>query len=435
MNRAQWTMVLLVASAVLALGMAGTAYAFHSGGVAECIGCHTMHGKVTLNETDGKIPKAAGEFLLFGTDVGSTCLNCHNQPDTAPSSYHISTDDSKLGAGISPVERTPGGDFAWLKKTYNYTLRGSAMTEEGATHGHNIQAADYGYTVVDGTSSPGGSYPSAQLTCNSCHDPHGKYRRLNDGTVANTGAPIRASGSYNGTANEPDATTAVGVYRLLAGSGYAKKTGVSPAFPGVPAAKAPSTYNQREDTAAHQVRVAYGILTTTGHATWSDWCQTCHAQMHPTSGSVHPVDQNLGSTVAGVYNSYVKTGDMTGDGTAAYTSLVPFMQAGTYADLAAKANNNGSVLTGPTSSDQVSCLSCHRAHASGWEFMLRWNPGYEFLTQGGAYITNGTTDNPNSGLQMGRTGAEMLASYYDRPASTFFATYQRSLCNKCHAKD
>ena len=34
----------------------------------------------------------------------------------------------------------------------------------------------------------------------------------------------------------------------------------------------------------------------------------------------------------------------------------------------------------------------------------------------------------------GRLGAETQAAYYDRPV-TAFASYQRVLCNKCHAKD
>ena len=51
----------------------------------------------------------------------------------------------------------------------------------------------------------------------SCHDPHGKYRILSAGVQGTTGKPIRESGSYGA---EPDATTAVGVYRLLGGAGY-----------------------------------------------------------------------------------------------------------------------------------------------------------------------------------------------------------------------
>ena len=107
---------------------------------------------------------------------------------------------AKLGAGMAPLQRTPGGDFGWLKKNYTFTVRGTTTTEDGATHGHNIVAADYGY-VVDPTNAtaPGGTFPSAQLACKSCHDPHGKYRRLQSGAIAKTGAPIKASGSYNGS--------------------------------------------------------------------------------------------------------------------------------------------------------------------------------------------------------------------------------------------
>lgn len=83
------------------------------------------------------------------------------------------------------------------------------------------------------------------------------------------------------------------------------------------------------------------------------------------------------------------------------------------------------------------CLSCHRAHASGFIDMLRWENEYEFITKviAGATSYGGTdvaaTDNA---LSRGRLNAEKVAAYYDRPA-TQFATYQRVLCNKCHAKD
>ena len=33
----------ILASVVIAIGIGGTAFAFHSGGVAECAGCHDMH--------------------------------------------------------------------------------------------------------------------------------------------------------------------------------------------------------------------------------------------------------------------------------------------------------------------------------------------------------------------------------------------------------
>jgi predicted CXXCH cytochrome family protein len=424
MNVVKGTLIAVLA-ALVAVGVSTTSYAFHSGGVAECEGCHSMHS-----------PKAGGSFLLVGGDQSSTCLTCHqNAADTKASSYHISTDSSKLGAGLSPLQRTPGGDFGWLKKNYSATLGTVTYAEDGATHGHNIVAADFGY-VVDPTNAtaPGGTFPSAQLACNSCHDPHGQYRRLASGAIAKTGAPIKASGSYdNVSANEPTATEAVGVYRLLAGLGYSKGGAT---FTGVPAAKVPGSYNRTES--ATQTRTAYGNSTASGHVTWGSWCSTCHPAMHSTGNYVHPVDGTLGSTIAGLYGTYVKSGDMTGTAASSFLSLVPFAEnTGDYTVLASHAKTDSSQLGGPVSGDTVMCLSCHRAHASGFLEMLRFDQGYEFTTVGSQYVGS---DNPlvtgsRAPLQhRGRTNAEWTAAYYDRPATTF-ATYQRVLCNKCHAKD
>jgi predicted CXXCH cytochrome family protein len=227
------------------------------------------------------------------------------------------------------------------------------------------------------------------------------------------------------------------VYRLLAGNGYTVG-GVT--FGGVPAAKAPSTYNQSEAT--NQVRVAYGVATTGGHTTWGNWCATCHPNMHSTGHYVHPVDAGLGTgpgSVGDNYNKYVKSGDMTGANATAFLSLVPFAtNSGDYAGLGTLATNNTATSTGPGNGDQVTCLSCHRAHASGFQYMLRFDYGYEFMTKGGQYIGS---DNPEVNgsratvQHRGRNNAMWQAAYYDRPATPTFATYQRVLCNKCHAKD
>jgi hypothetical protein len=421
-------LTILALAAVMAVGLGTNAYAFHSGGVAECSGCHSMHS-----------PYPAGSNLLVGKDASSACLACHqNAADTGPSSYHVSTADSILATG-SPLQRTPGGDFGWLKKTYTWAGRGGgpAESEPGQTHGHNIIATSgysntgvdttYGYVVdPDNPAAPGGTYPSTSLSCVSCHDMHGQSRRNLDGSITTTGFPIRGSGSYNNSA-DPTADLAVGVYRILAGPGY-QTDGVT--FAGVPAAVAPSTYNQTEAT--NQVKVAYGRITGTNQQTWSQWCGTCHGDMHYDGGTnyVHPTDETLGGTIRGNYNSYKKTGDLTGAETTAFTSLVPLVYNGlTYADLKTKAGNGSPTYEGAISdNDRVDCLSCHRAHASGWEYALRWNPEYEFLTD-----SNGNYYNGSFGGR-GRTIAEVEDSYYDRP-STVFAKAQRSLCNKCHVKD
>jgi hypothetical protein len=424
MRSVRWAFIILV-GVVVALGLAGAAYAFHSGGVAECTGCHSMHS-----------PKAGGSFLLIGGDQSSTCLSCHmHAGDTGPSSYHIATADADLTTGVPPKQRTPGGDFGWLKKTYTFTVRGTTTTEQGDTHGHNIVATDLGYAADPAnTKAPGGTFPSAQLGCQSCHDPHSANRRLSDGTYVRNAtvggattatAPIIASGSYD-TSVSPAAGQAVGVYRLLRGLGDSSQ-GVT--FTGVAIAVTPSTYNQTEAT--NQVRTAYGA---SGTNTWGNWCATCHPGMHSNGNYVHPVDADLGSGVAANYNAYVKSGDLTGTSATSFTSLVPFMEnTGDIPTLQSHAKNNNSYLNGPATSDKVACLSCHRAHATGWPDGLRWNMEGEFMVYNSLYPgTDSTPTVPQ--FSRGRLAAETQAAYYDRPV-TQFASYQRVLCNKCHAKD
>ena len=418
---------LVVATLFLVFSSSG-AFAFHDGGVAQCEGCHTMHnssGGVAMTN-NGTAIGTANAYLLQGSDASSTCLNCH-QGDTADGSteFLVSTPVSAMPAGSPPLQLTPGGDFGWLKKDYTWT----GGESKGEHHGHNIVAADYGY-VPDSTISvaPGGSagYPANKLGCMSCHDPHGKYRILSAGVQGTTGKPIRESGSYGA---EPDATTAVGVYRLLGGTGYyPESVGASYAFLNsailyqAPYAVAPTDYNRSE--ASSDTRVAYGKFTDM-------FCVNCHDLFHSTfaNGLVHPVGQSLGSTVRGNYNAYVKSGDMTGSSATAYLSLVPF-QEDNQTSLSFLLGRTTSTAGAVTGAEKVTCLSCHRAHASGFDSMLRFSVQSTFITVNGAYPDK-DTDPANA---MGRTAAEMQQAYYDRPPSVF-ATYQRDLCNKCHAKD
>jgi predicted CXXCH cytochrome family protein len=412
MRASKLTLAVLVI--VIAAGV-GTTNAFHSGGVAECVGCHSMH-------------EAAGGALLVHTDASSTCLDCHNS--TSAGSYHISTDESQLAAGVPPLNKTPGGDFAWLKKDYSWNPGWAPQSEEGQSHGHNIVAADFNY-VADShnTTAPGGTMDSGDLACTSCHDQHGKLRRLSDGSIATTGAPIIGSGSYSNSA-VPGAGEAVGVYRLLRGLGSEMGTGDVAFTSPVPAAVTPSSYNRSEETT--DTRVAYG-------AGMNKFCATCHPDMHTDSGNlVHTVDANMGSTIADNYNDYVGSGDLTGDVSTSYDSLIPFQYDNStdYVALAALAVNDGSVTTGPAQTDRVMCLSCHRAHASGWEYMTRWDNEIEMIAVAGEWPGTDAVDPEAQSAKWakGRTVAERTAAYNGKPA-TNYATYQRVLCNKCHAKD
>ena len=433
--------LVIMAAAILTIGLGGMAYAYHDGGVAYCEGCHTMHnslGSQRMYRSNSQTSGPQGSvgttnaYLLQGTDQSSTCLMCHGP---GSGSYHVY---SNVGAGVAPTNYTPGGDFNWVTKSYNWTEGTRAGTSPSQTHGHNIVALDFG--LVADTRFPSGApgagssaaYPTSSLGCHSCHDPHGRYRIVDaSGTVAvptigSSVLPIDGSGS---TGAMPGTDYAVGVYRLLGGKGYyPKSVGATYAFSNAvdpPVAVSPSSYNRKETTT--DTRVAYG-------SGMSLWCGNCHGGFHndnyPTTLR-HPSGMKLTSVEIANYNAYKKSGDLTGIYDTAYTSLVPFEEGSTdRALLATHAVSNGSYTKGADTNSVVMCLSCHRAHASSWDSGLRWNVRSTFMTVGGAYADPGT----DPGVAQGRTTVEQQAAYYDRPA-TVFGTFQRPLCNKCHAKD
>jgi len=422
-----FTFALIALLAALIVSSAGTAYAFHEGGVGECEGCHAMHS------SSGGLPVTTSKFLLRATDQSSVCLNCHqNAGDTGPTDYHVSTADVAMPAGSPPRQLTPGGDFGWLKKNYIWVpiLGAAAVSSPGDAHGHNISAQDYGYYADSyRTSSPGGTYPSAAMGCISCHDPHGKYRRNQDGSTNSSGAPVRGSGSY-ASSPEPNSSASVGVYRLLGGVGYYPKSmsaGVAFSY-NSPLAVAPDTYNRSESTG--QTRVAYG-------SGMSEWCRNCHTYIHTDATPTilkHPAGSGSGGMPPDMrtyYDRYIKSGDLTGAEESAYLSLVPF-EVGTSNAPLLKSIVTSTPTKGPSSLDgtpAVMCLSCHRAHASGWDKALRWNNTVTAIVHEGKYAQEGQPFQP---FGQGRSEAEALHAYYDIPASSF-ATEQTPLCYKCHA--
>lgn len=416
----------LLLAVVAAMALAAPVAAFHSGGVGECTGCHFLHRPVSA----GAGARTDNAVSLTGTDPGSTCLRCHMKSGASrPDSHLVATAEEDMAQGMPPVQLSPGGDFGWLKKSYRWSPDGGGAGGDspGELHGHNIVAGEFRYVAdTRRATAPGGTFPSSRLSCISCHDPHGKYRRGADGAIGTGSVQIGSSGSYS---DSPDPTPdrAVGVYRLLGGKGYA--TSLFDGAPFVndpPAAVAPAFYNRSEELG--DARVAYG-------RGMSEWCANCHSGLLDGSGGgkTHPAGNHVKFTQATAdnYNAYVASGNLTGNSSTSYTSMTPF-EMGT-SDYAALKSAALSGKAGPGMSSNVMCLSCHRAHASGWDHAARWNMNAEFLVYNGDYPGIDAGGVP-SRLSQGRTRAEVRKTFGDRPA-TAFATYQRSLCNKCHARD
>ena len=350
---------------LLGLVLTGTqAWAFHDGGVADCAGCHTMH-----NSQDGlqvaNVPEGNAHLLIDGNS-SDVCLRCH-------ASY--GQFDNGEGYG-------PGGDFYWLTKTYTWSAHGNASSSPGDSHGHNV-ISPANLLVQDATldEAPGGDFMSERLTCTSCHDPHGNSSfRILYGTAV---GPIYDGIRYDFTEPAPLA------------AGNTRKT---------------NSGDGGEETNANHTVYKSGM---------SEWCSNCHTDFHSdnTTNFVHATGDNLGSTIAGIYNAYVSSDSLSGGSSAdAYNGLVPFEDV----DVDLDTVDTSDYTTGPNGNDQVMCLTCHRSHASPFQDIGRWDFTETFMAE----------SHPATGD--GGLGANDLThKWYEYVLST----NQRSLCNKCHVKD
>lgn len=330
---------------------------------------------------------------MQGTDPSSICLNCHAASGGGASASVFSPDGSAM---------TPGGDFYWLTRDFAWV--GGASP--GASHGHNVIAQDFGLLPDPlHATAPGGTYPSVALGCTSCHDPHGKVR----GGTRGGSLPVSGSGSYGEVAA---ATTVTGGYRLLGDAGYGGG-GLAQGFAFLAdapvAVQAPLSPFAESDTA----HVAYG-------SGMSEWCVNCHAsyQTDEHSAFKHPAGDNerLVGGIVGQYNTYVRTGDLSGTGATAYLQFVPF-EWGTADPTRLEPNST----QGPNATANVMCLTCHRAHASAFRAAGRWDFDAALLAD----------SHPAAG-DAGAAANDPLYSYYGRDIVAEFGSGQKPFCEKCH---
>jgi hypothetical protein len=326
----------------------GTALAFHDAGVAHCNGCHTMHNSEDGALVDPDSPNG-NAWLLKDETPSDVCLNCHA---------------TGLGAVFAVDELNPspekgGGNFIFLlEDNINDGHNGALNPIVGDAAGHNLDAPGHGLASdATLTSSPGGTFPAGSLGCSSCHDPHG-----NDD------------------------------FRLLHGVGSVQD-GLY-------------TFNNAAPT-AEGLSIFFGSESNSNHTAYqggmSAWCGNCHGDFHNNNTQlIHPSGSAIGGSIASTYNLYNGTEDQTGgDPLTAYLAAVAFEDAA----------NTTSSTAGPSASSQVSCVTCHRAHATSGPNAGRWDFNVTLLEEDGA-----------------ESGSYAIPDPYA-------SANQRSLCNKCHNKD
>ncbi len=324
-----------------------------------CSNCHTMHNSqdgapVAKDDAGNTIETPHGSLLIY------SCVGCHSATDGT------TWKDSITGAPIvfnsieptfNTVKGLAAGNFYWIQ------------TDD--TKGHNVLATNPEDTL-NPVVAPGDEGRSSCGT-ESCHaNIHGtvvgagfdgrqgctKCHMIGSGTVAKGYHHLDDTGPVIDSADE-------GWFRFLDGHQSGAGHGVS----GIE----DDDWQYNSDSSDHNEYLGYsGTKTSTGGFsalgdTMTAYCTGCHGNFHieddATSGSPwirHPSDLIIPNS-----GEYSRAFNAVG-GIGTYDPLIPV------------ARPSLSGWTGPSStvtlnSDMVMCLSCHRAHASPYFKMLRWD--------------------------------------------------------------
>lgn len=313
-----------------------------------CVNCHTMHnsqgGIPMAKNLDGSNDASANNALL-----NTSCIGCHQGTNSASGTVPFVLNTSgapNYGSTGTTGDTLAGGNFYWVSTGLNRT-------------GHNVDVLS-GQDPEHGNLPPGGSALSSQLTCagtTGCH-----------GSSSTTNPTLALFGSHhnNDMSSWKDGTSIAQSYRFLEG---------------VQGFEDPDWEYQPTSTAHNKY---YGVDRTNENdntGTISSHCGRCHADFHNGSGQIsagivsnnvwlrHPTDYdmsnsrsqglNFSSSEYAAYNDYQGTGNP-------YSAISPVAVGNTSTTI------NTNVYT-QTDDAIVMCLSCHRAHGSPFDGILRWD--------------------------------------------------------------
>lgn len=362
---------------------------YHSADGMVCGDCHVLHGS-----EDGASPPAGTNVgseptasLLKKPSVTDLCLQCHMSPaNTAYKAPPAMTADGVPPGGAS----LPGGDFYFS----------SADPRKGHNPGKS-RGAQSSTLPSDAaiTASPGGNFTTNDFDCVSCHDPHDRFgytvsawrqlkRKVNG--IVHTGNETAAKGveTYGGS----EGTTAPGYEPILSNSrGDIQGT---------------TWMNRRKDG---QELEGADLFAAEGDANknvyrggFSSFCAVCHGDFHGGNGE-GPNGENGKTRAGGGWIRHPANMQMGGPGSrygiAAYTAAVvntqgnnpnpagydwkyPLVKAD--ADFSVKSRGASADDAGTAAgTDRISCLTCHKAHASPFANMTRWDSrAHSFIAAG-----------------------------------------------------
>lgn len=319
--------------AVLLLGTAFFSAPVLAEITGQCSNCHTMH-----NSQGGASMAFDGSSGPYPALTRGDCLGCHGQ-NTA----------SNMVTGIPQVYHTAATDLA--AGNFRYLVTG------GDAKGHNVVEIDGVDTTL--TSPPGQPHSLSNLrdafACSGHYGCHGT--RFSDGTL---------SGSHHQNVDGrcDTADKAYNSYRFIYWTKGYENVG---------------TYKyQNKDANNHNEY--YGIVGGSDYGgcdchnmhggdpvgasppdkTISGFCGTCHSDFHMLD--------EIGGSASGPFIRHPS--DIVLPGTGEFAGYTTYDVTAPVGRTTVPSAMSSTVVPG---TDVVTCLSCHKAHASEYDDILRWN--------------------------------------------------------------
>jgi hypothetical protein len=414
---------------------------YHSYDGLICTDCHTLH-----NSEDGAAVALAGytgggpyRELLYRGDWTDMCLSCHTEnsntsanarlPDVTDTGWTapiVMTETGVKPAGVA----MPGGDF-WQSANDPKKGHNPAYTK-GAVGG----AATSLFMPADTTLSsnpPGGAITDGEWSCHSCHGMHSRfsgsytaYRQLKrkvNGIMTTGRTQTDAAGveTYSGAVENGLAT-----YEPLLSNSRGDIQGTS-------------YVNTRKDTnpleGADLLATESDTNKNVYRGGFSSFCATCHGDFHGGNDETRTADNaktrvnnawvrhptNVAMNEAGskynisTYTAVITNAQGNNPNPVGYDWRYPLVQPDN--DFTVKSTVAG--MTDPATAigaSRIMCLTCHKAHATEFDNMTRWDAaGHAFLPVGGTDVdgTVSAGDNPAFGCgkchQKGGTKAYVKA--------------------------
>lgn len=295
-----------------------------------CSDCHTMHN----SQQGGAMAQTLTSSPSWGFTDDTTpnpslliysCVGCHTNLSTTTKTE----DNVPIVFNVDPpVNPLAGGNFHYL-----------IADGQGDASGHNVVGiigADSNFTgYIPGSTK---TYSGNQVTCAGEDGCHGDRTAGNDEL-----AGIKNAHHTNDTV-PPLTGGSVGLsYRFL---------------DGILGKEDPNhDWEQDNDPASHN---EYKGATSPTTGTISSLCAKCHGDFHSSTGVGssspwlrHPTDRVLkGSGEYAIYTTYSMTAPVARPDPDSESLVTTAVTPGT---------------------DIIMCLSCHRAHASPYYKMIRWN--------------------------------------------------------------